>query len=140
MSSPHAVQFQLHCRNVDWQELEALFRRAALEGREGDKLRRAFEQSTVCCMGMDGPRLVAAARALSDGEYHATIYDVVVDPDYQRQAVGSRLLRELLLRLPVWRILLVADADVQPFYRSLGFLPYANVMALIDRERLFERP
>jgi len=34
----------------------------------------------------------------------------------------------------------VADADLQPFYRSLGFLPYANVMALIDRERLFERP
>jgi len=28
---------------------------------------------------------VAAGRALTDGEYHATIYDVVVDPEYQRR-------------------------------------------------------
>ncbi len=139
MSSPDAVQFLFHCRDVDWPELEALFRKAGLGGREGDQVRRAFEHSTVCCVGTDGSRLVAAARALSDGEYHATIYDVVVDPDYQRQGVGSRLLRELLSRLPVWRIVLVADAGVQPFYGRLGFLPYENVMALINPQRLCAR-
>jgi ribosomal protein S18 acetylase RimI-like enzyme len=70
---------------------------------------------------------VAAGRALSEGEYHATIYDVVVDPEYQRLGIGSRVMSELLARLPVWRGLLVADRKVQPFYRRLGFESYDDV-------------
>jgi hypothetical protein len=30
-------------------------------------------------------------------------------------------MRELLSRLPVWRVLLITDAAVQPFYQRLGF-------------------
>ncbi len=81
---------------------------------------------------------MAAGRALTDGEYHATIYDVVVDPEYQRRGVGSRVMSELLARLPVWRVLLVAGREVQPFYRRLGFESYDNVMARLDRTRLFD--
>jgi aralkylamine N-acetyltransferase len=108
-------------------------------GREGDKVRRAFERSSLVCFAMYGSRLIAAGRALSDFEYHATIYDVAVDPDYQHGGIGSRLIRELLSRLPVWRVLLIADADVQPFYRRLGFTSYDDLMAAIDRDRLHDR-
>jgi len=45
---------------------------------------------------------------------------------------------ELLARLPVWRVLLVAGREVQPFYRRLGFESYDNVMARLDRTRLFD--
>ena|SRR5579872_4605024 len=139
MSSTSQVRFQFHAQGVDWQELVALFRRTNLGGREGDKVRRAFERSSLLCFAMDGARLIAAGRALSDFEYHATIYDVAVDPDYQRGGIGTRLMRELLGRLPVWRVLLIADADVQPFYQRIGFTSYDDVMAVIDRERLFDR-
>jgi ribosomal protein S18 acetylase RimI-like enzyme len=139
MSSLSEVRFQFHGEGVDWQELVALFKRANLGGREGDKVRRAFERSSLVCFAMDGSRLVAAGRALSDFEYHATIYDVAVDPDYQHGGIGSQLMRELLSRLPVWRVLLVADADVRPFYQRLGFTSYDDVMAVIDRDRLFDR-
>src|SRR5579871_6419025 len=114
---------------VDWKELEALFRAAGLGGRAGDKIRRAFANSAVVCFVYDGSRLVAASRAITDGEYHAVIYDVVVHPDRQRRGIGTRMMDELLRRLPVWRILLVADGDVKGFYRRLGFSDYADVMA-----------
>ena len=139
MISLSEVRFQFHGDGVDWQELAALFKRTNLGGREGDKVRRAFERSSLVCFATDGSRLIGAGRALSDFEYHATIYDVAVDPDYQRAGIGSRLIRELLSRLPVWRVLLVADADVQPFYQRLGFGPYNDVMAVIDQDRLFDR-
>lgn len=132
------IRFERDGTMVDWQELLDLFRLAHLHGREGDKLRRAFENSTAACFAMDGLKLVGAARALSDGEYHATIYDVVVHPDYQRRGIGSRLMKELLAVLPVWRVLLVADRDVQPFYRRLGFGPFADVMARIEQSRLHD--
>jgi len=130
------LQFQFDTQGIDWLALEALFKAANLHGREGDKIRRAFQASGVVCFAKDQARLVGAARALTDHEYHGTIYDVVVDPGYQRRGIGTRLLSELLARLPVWRVLLVAADDVQPFYERLGFKVYSGAMARIDRSRL----
>jgi len=132
------VRFQLDIAGVDSQELISLFRLAKLGGREGEKVQRAFQNSTAVCFAFDGPRLVGAARALSDREYHATIYDVAVHPAYQRRGIGTRLVNELISMLPVWRVLLVADGEVTEFYRRLGFEPFGNVMGRLDNAKLFE--
>jgi ribosomal protein S18 acetylase RimI-like enzyme len=132
-----AIQLQFDTANVDWGELGRLFAAAGLN-REQHKLRRAFLNSTVVCFAKDGARLVGAARALSDGEYHAAVYSVAVHPDYQRCGIGTRMMRGLLARLPVWRVLLVADGDARRFYARLGFEPYEDIMARIDPARLHE--
>ncbi len=132
------LSYRFDAGNLNWSELEALFKAGGLGGREGDKIRRAFEQSSLVCFVYQGSRLVGASRALSDGEYHALIYDVVVHPDLQRQGIGGAMMHALLARLPVWRVMLVADPDVQPFYSQFGFAPYGDVMARLDWERLYD--
>lgn len=131
-----AVRFLFSCHGIDWAELIHLFKAANLAGREGDKLRRSFENSTVVCFAASGERLVGAVRALSDLEYHATVYDLVVSPELQRRGIGRDLMMALLSRLPVWRVLLVADGDARGFYERLGFKPYGDVLAKLDRARL----
>jgi aralkylamine N-acetyltransferase len=138
MNYPDTIQFQFDSQAVDWQHLLQLFEVTNMGGREGDKVRRAFEKSNVVSFAKDGAQLIAAGRALTDGEYHATIYDLVVDPNYQHQGIGTKLMSELLARLPVWLVLLVADRQVQPFYRRLGFESYNGVMARCDRVKLFD--
>jgi aralkylamine N-acetyltransferase len=138
MSHANAVTLQRNSDGIDWSALVDLFMLTNLGGREGDKIKRAFEKSDLVCFARDASKLVGAARALSDFEYHATIYDVVVHPDYQRRSVGSRMMKALLSSLPVWRVLLVADANVRPFYERLGFEPFGDVLARFDSTRLYD--
>lgn len=133
-----SIRYQLECDGVTAAALEDLFRAAALGGRSGDKIRRAFANSSHVCLAFAGDRLIGCARAITDGEYHAVIYDVAVRPGHQRRGIGRRMVESLMGRLPVWRVLLVADAGVQPFYRRFGFEPYDDVMARLDRGRLFD--
>lgn len=132
------VNYRFDCKNVSAEELEQLFRAARLGGRAGDKIRRAFVNSSIVCLAYDSRTLVGASRAMTDGEYHGLIYDVAVLPEYQRQGIGRRMMQELLSRMPVWRVMLVADGDVQGFYRGLGFERYADVMARFSPERLYD--
>ena len=132
-----SVGFRESCDGLDWAELEALFAAADLDHRKGAKLRRAFENSGRVCFAYDGDnRLIGVCRAITDGEYHAIVYDVAVHPDWQGNGLGKVLMQRLLFRLPVWRVMLIADEEVQGFYRTLGFAPYGDAMALLDRERL----
>jgi hypothetical protein len=39
----------------------------------------------------------------------------------------------------VWRVMLVADGEVQGFYRQFGFAPRNDVMAMCDPQQLFDR-
>jgi ribosomal protein S18 acetylase RimI-like enzyme len=109
---PNAIELHRNHTGMDGRALENLFALVNLGGRKGDKLRRAFLNSQAVCYGYDSKRLVGVVRAISDGEYHATIYDVAVHPDYQVQGVGRLIMQDLLEQLPVWRVMLVASADV----------------------------
>ena len=134
------TRWQWTCDGVDWDEVEALFTAVELGGRKGDKLRRAFLASQVVCFVYDDDILIGVARALTDGEYHALIYDVAVHPDYQRAGIGSEMMAHLLDRLPVWRVMLVADDDVQDFYARLGFERHPQAMARFDWDNLYDPP
>lgn len=135
------VTFRFETDSVRWNEIEELFRATELGGRARDKIRRAFENSSLVCFVFDGTRLIGTSRALTDWEYHATVYDVAVHPDYQRQGIGGRMMQALLEKLPVWRVLLVSDdADAQRFYQRLGFDVYQDVMARLDWGRLYDNP
>ena len=130
------ITYRFDCENVTTPELVELFKAAGLGGRTGDKILRAFKNSQLVCLAYAGERLVGTSRAMTDWEYHALIYDVAVHPAYQGQGHGKRMMESLLSRLNVWRVMLVADGDVQPFYERYGFQPYPDVMAKLDWDNL----
>ena len=132
------LRFQPSLDGISWQELEDLFRRADLGGRQASKLARAYANSALVLFVWDGVKLVGTARAISDLEYHAGIYDVAVLPEYQGQGLGRQMMEHLLARLKVWRVILVCDPEVEDFYRKFGFEKMGGVMAKFHPTYLYD--
>jgi predicted N-acetyltransferase YhbS/nitroimidazol reductase NimA-like FMN-containing flavoprotein (pyridoxamine 5'-phosphate oxidase superfamily) len=86
-------------------------------------------------------RLVATARANSDGARHAYVADVAVAPSHRGRGLGEALVR-LLLDHPAVRgagLVRLATADAQPFYERFGFEPEEQIQFPFPVTRLLLR-
>lgn len=85
----------------------------------------ALRGSWASIAAYDGDRLVAFARAISDGKLHAFITEMIVDPAYQRRRLGERLLQKLVARCHeagVTDIQLFCAMGKSGFYLKNGFM------------------
>ncbi len=115
--------------SIDWESASGVFKLAPLGTREAGKLKRAFENSYTAVFAFDGDILVGLGRAISDGEYQAAIYDVVVLPEYQGLKVGKMIMDKIISSLPVQNIILYAVPGKEGFYKKLGFNLMRTAMA-----------
>lgn len=82
--------------------------------------------------------VVGFITAISDGVLSAYISFLEVLPDYQRQGIGSELMRRLLRQLRVlYAIDLLCDPGLQSFYARLGMTPATGMT--IRRHELASR-
>jgi ribosomal protein S18 acetylase RimI-like enzyme len=77
--------------------------------------------STLVVSAWDGERLVGAVRVLSDTIFRSIIYDLLVDPEYQGQGIGSEHVRHCFARYPDSEWLVGLDKKNIGFYKKLGF-------------------
>lgn len=81
-------------------------------------------------------RLVGLARVLDDGLIYASIWDVIVAPDWQRRGIARGLMERAMARVGSRRLVgLVATPAGDALYRSLGFAETSN-----GSRALFLRP
>jgi len=89
------IEYKFELDEINWSDAVALFKFAPLGVREPAKLRKSCEKSYLTCFAFDDSRLVGMGRAISDGEYQAAIYDVVVLPEYQGRGIGKDIMKQL---------------------------------------------
>lgn len=94
-------------------------------GELPDELREGFIRpwihSTLVISAWDGDRLVGAVRVLSDTIFRSVIYDLLVAPEYQRNGIGSELVRKCLEHFPGSGWLVCTEGETPYFYKTLGF-------------------
>jgi ribosomal protein S18 acetylase RimI-like enzyme len=117
-------------RDIDLYELEELCDAVGWSRRPLRKVKKAIEHSfLVASMWQvrgNKKRLIGFARATSDHAFNATIWDVVVHPDFQGQGLGKALMKYVLKKLrneEISNVTLFADPQVVDFYRTMGFMP-----------------
>ncbi|HAZ46144.1 MAG TPA: GNAT family N-acetyltransferase [Cyanobacteria bacterium UBA11371] len=116
-------------REIDLYELEELCDAVGWSRRPLRKVRKAIQHSFLVVsmweMRANRRRLIGFSRATSDHAFNATIWDVVVHPDFQGQGLGKSLMKYTIKKLrseDISNITLFADPHVVDFYHGLGFI------------------
>jgi len=132
------IEYKFKLDQINWSDVAELFKRAPLGVRDPTKLRKSCEKSYLTCFAFDDSRLIGMGRAISDGEYQAAIYDLVVLPEYQGGGIGKAIMDQIHNRLPVETIILYAVPGKEVFYEKLGYRKMLTAMAKkVTNERSF---
>ena len=87
-------------------------------------LEQALSHSLATYLARDGEEIVGLVRLVGDGFSSVFVQDLIVLPSYQRQGIGSNLMKEALEDFKeAYQVQLVTDQTEKNlgFYRSLGF-------------------
>jgi len=116
-------------REIDLYELEELCDAVGWSRRPLRKVKKALQHSFLVISMWEeqgsARRLIGFSRATSDHAFNATIWDVVVHPDFQHKGFGKALMKQVIKELrgqDISNITLFADPHVVNFYCSLGFM------------------
>lgn len=78
-----------------------------------------------------GGRVVGFVTAVSDGVLSAYVPLLEVLPEYQRQGIGTELMRRMLDALgDLYMVDLCCDAELEPFYARLGLRTWDRGMGI----------
>lgn len=129
---------------LDLDQLQELFQLAAFwaQNRNHDDLKTALVNSTPIISVWDREKLIGFARATSDGIYRATIWDVVIHPDYRGMGLGSRLVETILSHPRMNRVerVYLMTTHQQRFYEKIGFESNSSVTMVLCQPTLDSLP
>ena len=87
-------------------------------------LEQALSHSLVIYLALDGDAVVGLVRLVGDGFSSVFVQDLIVLPSYQRQGIGSALMKQALENFKeAYQVQLATEQTEKNvgFYRSMGF-------------------
>ena len=94
-------------------------------------IKTALVNSTLVVSAWDRDLLVGFARVLSDKVFRATLWDVIVRPEYQNEGIGSMLVEKIIAHPLLKKVDRFWLNTKQPtFYEKFGFVQSAEGMVL----------
>ena len=105
-------------------------------------LEQALSHSLATYLARDGEKIVGLVRLVGDGFSSVFVQDLIVLPSYQRQGIGSALMKEALGDYKdAYQVQLATEQTEKTveFYRSLGFETLSTYdcigMIWVDRKK-----
>ena len=106
-------------------------------------LEQALSHSLASYVARDDEKIVGLVRLIGDGFSSVFIQDLLVLPSYQRQGIGSSLMKQALADYKdAYQVQLATDESEKTlgFYRSLGFETLSSFqctgMILVNRKKI----
>lgn len=120
-----------------------LFKLAAFwaEDRRPSEMAKAIAHSKPVVTAWDNERLIGFTRATSDGVFRATVWDVVIHPDYRGAGLGRRLVETLIAHPHMNKVerTYLMTTHQQSFYERIGFKQNSTTTMVLDNQLIAER-
>jgi ribosomal-protein-alanine N-acetyltransferase len=111
-------------------DIIALHNKTEMKRNNAEQVGSAFSSSFAVATAWIGNNLIGCGRMISDGEMYSGIFDVVVDPEFQKQGIGRGIMEHLISKAPKTCIHLTSTFGNENFYGKLGFKKHKTAMAL----------
>lgn len=138
------IQFCDRKSSIDLTQLQALFKLGAFwaTGRKIEELNIAIENSEPVISVWDNQKLIGFARATSDGIYRATIWDVVIHPEYRGAGLGRKLVETVLSHPRMNRVerVYLTTTHQQSFYERIGFEANSSTTMVLYNQPIAKVP
>lgn len=107
---------------VDYKQVTRVLEKAGLISEPNEKKQeQAFKNSDITIFVQDGGKVIGVGRALTDFISQSVIYNIAVDPDYQKQHVGHMIITYLLDQLKGLNVILYTHPQTLTLYEKYGF-------------------
>ena len=111
-------------------QMISIYNQTELKRTNPEKVDRAFKNSYAVVSCWKEEKLIGIGRMISDGEMYSAIFDVVIDPEFQKSGLGKSIMKALAARAPHTCIHLTSTFGNEQFYQKLGFKKHKTAMAL----------
>jgi ribosomal protein S18 acetylase RimI-like enzyme len=132
------IQFWDGKSDIDLDQLQELFNLTAFwaKNRSIEDLSIAIANSDPVISAWDGERLIGFARATSDVIYRATIWDVIIHPNYRGAGLGRKLVETVLSHPRVNRVerVYLMTTHQQRFYEKIGFQSNSSTTMVLQNQ------
>lgn len=134
------LRYQDNCKDIPWDKVPRLLEKVNMGFSDPDTHKISFEASYSVIFVFDNNELIGFGRILSDGVRQSAIYDVAVEPSYQGQKIGQKIIEYLTKATPNCNFILYASPGKEGFYKKLNFRKMKTGMALFsDPQRMIDR-
>lgn len=84
-------------------------------------IEKAFKNSQLVVSAWDENKLVGFARVVTDNSLFATIWNMMIKPEYQKKGLGKMLIKKCLTNYPNLHFFLLSGENSVNFYKKMGF-------------------
>lgn len=92
--------------------------------KDDEKLIRSFDNSLYIMGAFDDNKLVGFIRCVGDAEHILVVQDLIVEPEYQQQGIGTYLFKMIMQKYSEVRMFMVVtdieDLVDNKFYQSFN--------------------
>lgn len=120
-------------KNISAKKVQGLYSSVGWQYREIDEIEASFEKSILVVSAWDNEILIGIGRATGDGIFNATIWDVAVRPLYQKNKIGTLIIKTMLTKLydcGIPLITLYTESPKKDFYSKLGFESNSHIIGM----------
>jgi GNAT superfamily N-acetyltransferase len=113
-------------KTITGDQLAAIFDRSGIRRPTGDRERiaRMAASADLLITAWDGDRLVGVARSITDFCYACYLSDLAVDHEYQKNGIGTELIKQTHAIVGEECVLLLISAPTaMSFYEKIGLEP-----------------